>query len=172
MATKKHARPTRKVTDEEVFALHRYFRWADVMRATYEETVVAARSTEGGRKPLAAGQDFDESRVRMMERAFGMPYMSYYHGGLYAVIEGWRRLALSDPTIDQLLKSPNVAKLESYRHGAFHFHPEYFDKKFLGLFHSDEGMDWVRSLRNAFHTWFRANHVVARARAAHSMRNR
>lgn len=31
-------------------------------------------------------------------------FMSYWYGGLYVVIEGWKELGLHDPEIDQLIE--------------------------------------------------------------------
>ena len=47
--------------------------------------------------------------------------MSLWYGGLYVVIEGWKELGLSDPHVDDLLRSSNVELLKRYRHGTFHF---------------------------------------------------
>jgi hypothetical protein len=41
-------------------------------------------------------------------------FMSYWYGGLYVVVEGWRELRLSDPKIDALLTSQNVNLLKRY----------------------------------------------------------
>jgi hypothetical protein len=74
-------------------------------------------------------------------------YMSYWYGGLYVVIEGWRVLKLTDPAIDALLQSPNVKLLREYRNGTFHFQRSYLSDKFTGLF--AKGIDvaaWVRAL--------------------------
>ena len=57
-------------------------------------------------------------------------FMSYWYGGLYAVIEGWQELGLTDPTIDRLLESPNVELLRRYRNGVFHYQMTYFDDRF------------------------------------------
>ena len=47
-------------------------------------------------------------------------YLSLWQATLYIVVEGWRKLALSDETIDRLLLSPNVEALKLHRHGTFH----------------------------------------------------
>ncbi len=45
------------------------------------------------------------------------PYMSYWYSGAYAVVEGWWELGLSDPTVDDLLRSPNVDLLRRIGEG-------------------------------------------------------
>lgn len=63
------------------------------------------------------------------------------------VVEGWRELGLSEPTVDRLLASSNVDLLRRYRNGVFHFQRDYNDDRFLGFM--TEGTDtvaWVREL--------------------------
>jgi hypothetical protein len=89
-------------------------------------------------------------------------YMSYWYGGLYVVIEGWRGLGLSDEAIEQLLSSPNVELLRRYRNGTFHFQHDYNDKRFAAFM--DEGVnsvEWVRKLNREFGRYF----LIANARA-------
>lgn len=76
--------------------------------------------------------------------------MSYWYGGLYVVIEGWKSLKLHDPKIDQLLKSPNVALLKQYRNGTFHFQKNWFDKKLTDFCGSKDAVPWVDALTDAF----------------------
>ena len=94
-----------------------------------------------------------------------MLYMSYWYGGLYVVIEGWRRLKLSDQVIDTLLNSPNVDLLRRYRNGCFHFQEKYFDDRFLKFI--DEGTDvvwWVRELNQQLGRFFLARPTPTAAR--------
>jgi hypothetical protein len=91
-----------------------------------------------------------------MDRALCDPgiFMSYWYGGLYVVIEGWRELGLTDSTVDRLLKSPNVELLKRYRNGIFHFQKQYFDERFTGFMESKDSVPWVRELNLAFGTYF------------------
>ncbi len=89
-------------------------------------------------------------------------YMSYWYGGLYVVIEGWKRLKLVDVAVDQLLESRNVGLLKRYRHGVFHFQPKYNDKKFLDFIVEGENcVEWIRQLNQEFGRfflqWFNSN---------------
>jgi hypothetical protein len=82
-------------------------------------------------------------------------YMSYWYGGLFVVIEGWRELQLTDPVIDSLLKSKNVDLLRRYRNGVFHFQKNYFDERFIGFMRDGENcVDWVRQLNREFGRFF------------------
>ena len=81
--------------------------------------------------------------------------MSYWYGGLYVVIEGWRDLGLHDDPIDALLGSPNVDLLRRYRNGVFHFQRRYFDDRFIRLMTDGENViTWVRTLNEQFGRFF------------------
>ena len=64
-------------------------------------------------------QEFDRHLAKDTEITDAMVFlasqsglkMALLYGMLYVVIEGWQELGLSDPEIDQLLKSPNVGLL-------------------------------------------------------------
>jgi len=58
--------------------------------------------------------------------------------------------------LDTLLQdSEMVALLERYRHGVFHFHPEYVDDRFLGfLMKGAESARWARDLNREFGRFF------------------
>lgn len=97
----KGRRPRPEPSKGEVIALHRYFVWADRMRVHLDAIPPGTGATEA---------------------LFSHPYLSYWYGGMYVVIEGWQRLGLHDPEVDDLLTSDNVKHLERHRHGAFHYH--------------------------------------------------
>jgi len=81
--------------------------------------------------------------------------MSYWYGGLYVVIEGWRALKIADPVIETMLKSPNVRLLRQYRNGTFHFQKKYLDERFTDLFaKGTDTVAWVRSLNAEFGRYF------------------
>jgi hypothetical protein len=129
---------------EAIAALHRYFIWADRMRLHFFELSSAADAREKAGQP-----------VSVEERLFTYPYMSYWYSAIYVVIEGWTiRLRLSDPAIDELLRSSNVAKIEQHRHGTFHFHPKYFDAKLLAFTTSGDWAAWIEQLHKEFRRWF------------------
>ncbi len=118
--------------------MHRYFIWADRMRVHFDNTL--------------------ENKEKMEKQRFDIDsflYISYWYGGLYVVIEGWKELALQDDAVNSLLDSPNVGILRRYRHGVFHFQKEYYDKRFTEFM--TEGQNcvvWVRQLRKAFSNYF------------------
>ena len=114
----------------EVFALHRYFIWSDEMRKHLETVLL----------------NIGEARPDMLSEAGIRSFlsMSYWYGGLYVVIEGWRELGLHDDAIDRLLESPNVDLLRRYRHGAFHYQREYLDRRFTDFMEPEAGtVQWI-----------------------------
>jgi len=126
----------RGVEPSPLQSLHRYFIWANRMRTHFDEIL-----SRGG---------YDEK----IEFESWL-YMSYWYGGLYVVIEGWRKLQLTDTVIDNLLLHPYVDLLRLYRNGTFHFHQDYHDKKFISFM--KEGGDsaaWIRDLNEQFGRYF------------------
>ena len=82
-------------------------------------------------------------------------YMSYWYGGLYVVIEGWKKLKLLDSRINPLLKSKNVSLLKRYRNGVFHFQENYNDNRFLDFITQGENcVAWIRQLNSEFGRFF------------------
>jgi hypothetical protein len=83
------------------------------------------------------------------------PYLGYWLGSLYVVVEGWKELGFSDPSIDDLLRDEtHVELLRLYRNGCFHYQASYFEKRFVGLWGSDGGLSKARRLQSAFRKWF------------------
>ncbi|MCZ6691052.1 MAG: hypothetical protein O7H41_15800 [Planctomycetota bacterium] len=129
-----------------LWTLHRYFMWSNLLRVKFD--LVAQEM------PPLPEVDRESEVIARFAGEFGM-FMSYFYGSLYVVVEGWREMKLSDPTVEALLKSPNVDLLRKYRNGVFHYQKTYLDKKFHRLW--GEGVDvvnWVRELDDAFSEFF------------------
>lgn len=124
---------------KEVFALHRYFLWADQMREHYYAS-------------LRARDRLDPESV--VDVSFTAPYMSYWYGGLYVVVEGWQELGLVDREIDELLQASYLDLLRRYRNGSFHFQRLYIDQRFVGFVADQGSAEWISRLREAFSRWF------------------
>jgi hypothetical protein len=119
----------------ELMTLHRYFIWANRMRTHFDDILA---------QPLIGTAEIES-----------FLYMSYWYGGLFVVIEGWKALQLSDSMIDGLLASPNVELLRRYRNAVFHFQQDYIDQRFLEFM--TQGIDqaaWVRALNEQFGRYF------------------
>ena len=76
---------------ETIISLHRYFIHANKMRELFYEVLERNKN--------------HETKEFQIESTM---YMSIWYGLLYTVIEGWRRLNLSDEQINNLLQSNNV----------------------------------------------------------------
>jgi hypothetical protein len=138
--------------------------WAHDLRDHYHklmgETPIGELKRTGVPEAKALQRIMSDSRLRglMLAAFYAFPYMSYYYGSMFVVIEGWRRLkhqnsSYRDRDIDALLKSRFVALLERHRHGAFHFTPDYFDKKLLEFVNELESERWLSQLHAAFGRW-------------------
>jgi len=124
---------------QKIFALHRYYLWANFMRTQFEEVLVKSK----------VDKNFDSEGI------YKFMYMSFWYGELYVVIEGWNRLSLTDRTIDALLKeSEMVELLKRYRNGAFHYQSSYYNNRFINLMREDKIVKWIRKLNNALGAYF------------------
>jgi len=63
-------------------------------------------------------------------------------------------LQLSDPKIDELLRSPNADALRLFRNATFHFQKEFFSPKMMHFIGSPDSVPWVRSLTKVFSQFF------------------
>ena len=127
---------------EQLYALHRYFIWGNKMREHFDEKL---RQHPRNKK---------EKNGLEIETIL---YMSYWYGGLYVVIEGWKELSLKDELIDELLRSKNVELLKRYRNATFHYQEEYWSKKFTDFMDSGRNcVKWIRKLNSEFGRYFLA----------------
>jgi hypothetical protein len=137
---------TQEVEFHPVAVLSKYFTWASYMRTQFDKIRPEA---------LETAQWNDSAGIQMFM------FMSFWYATLYTVIEGWRDLRLSDPEIDDLLKSPNVQMLKLYRHGVYHFQDTYFDKKYMPFMNTPGTVPWVRALHEALfrylEEWFKTH---------------
>lgn len=119
---------------DPVVVLSKYFTWAAHFKSQFEE--VLPKLTDTTRWNDSASIDM-------------FMFMSHWYATLYVCIEGWHRLKLSDPEIDQLLSSPNVKMLKAYRHAVYHFQDTYFDQKYMPFMNSRDSVAWVRTVHVA-----------------------
>ena len=125
---------------EQLYALHRYFIWANKMRDHFDNILKITPKT---------------AKYKHKLKIESFLYMSYWYGGLYVVIEGWKCLKLKDFEIDKLLLSLNVGLLRRYRNATFHYQNEYWSKKFTDFMEKGEKcVYWVRKLNKEFGSFF------------------
>lgn len=139
MAGPRKPRRGQEATNRQIFALHRYFIWTGYILHDLQDRMRTATT------------DVERSRNQFLQ-----PYLPYLCAGLFVVVEGWNRLKMSDTTINRLLmNTENLKLLESYRHGVYHFHPEYYDAKFRGFWaRGHEIHNWLIELWKAFDRFF------------------
>jgi hypothetical protein len=140
--------------DTKHVVLHRYFIWADLMRADLDRWI---RSEQKHADPTLDGFTYLVTP--------GGTYMSLWYAALYVVVEGWRELRLKDATIDRLLASGNTDLLRRYRHGVCHFQQGWLDARLEQFFASKDSAAWVRELHSALGAYFLVMYPPERPRA-------
>jgi hypothetical protein len=138
----------------ELIRLHSYFLWSDRMRVCFAYSL---------RKPLVPGhtpiiQDFDQYQ-----------YMAHWYAGMYCVIEGWRKLGLSDARVTKLLRKKGmVDKLRECRNVIYHFQGNVIDDRLTKFISYSGSAQWIHELTKAVGDWFlqRFKVDVEAARAA------
>jgi hypothetical protein len=122
----------------KILTLHRYYIYANLMRTLFDQELAA------GRRPVV----WDEIEPVTV-------YQTYWYAALYVVIEGWQKLRLTDPAIDDLIRSPFVATLKEHRNSTFHFFPKYYDDRRLQfLLGGADSAGWMRGLNQQFGRYF------------------
>lgn len=118
----------------ELYALHRYWIWSNTLRMKFVDSLGTAAEKIANREWFVS-----ENAV----------FMSYWYSSLYAVVEGYKELKLSDPAVDALLESELVDSLRLYRNGTAHFQKHYFSDKFSNLISQNDSAIWATNLCNA-----------------------
>lgn len=137
--------------DESIYALHRYFIWANRMRDHFHQSIEAQ-----GPPPAP-----DDHPAYMAWLIGPFAYVSYWFAALYVVTEGWHKLGLSDSKIDALLDSSYCDLLKRYRNGVFHYQKTYFDRRFRDFIDKgDDIAEWADKVHNEvsryFLEWYRS----------------
>jgi hypothetical protein len=127
-----------RTKEELVPILFRYFMAADLMSQEFDEHLT--------RDPNDSALHDGNPMAFLVSKA-GLK-MCLWYAMLYVVVDGWRLCKLSDPEVDELLKSPNVKLLKQFRDGMFHFQPgQWLPKKLSGFFEpKNKTVEWVRAL--------------------------
>ena len=99
---------------ERFFAWAQYLHWADLHRRRF-----------------LAWEKADDMEANWQLFAL----MSAWYASLWVVVEGWREIPLSDPSVDELLASnPRYLDLlKRYRNGVFHYQPRIGDRRVKDL---------------------------------------
>lgn len=118
-----------KPDDGRVFTLHRYFIWANRLRDHMLETLEQQGPMPDTNPSMS---ESEREATEAAARAWMLPvlfYGSYWHASLHVVVEGWRKLNLTDPAVDNLLDTSFLDHLRKNRNAIFHFQPTYLDDR-------------------------------------------
>lgn len=127
---------------EEIISLHRYWICADRMRLLFYDSL-----KNEGHEPLP-GELYPFSHILIHGGDVGI-FMGAWYSYLYAVIEGYIDLKLSNDAIDKLISSDHANRLKRFRNATFHVQKEWLSPKTLGIFekdHEDDHVVWIRDL--------------------------
>ena len=121
---------------EQILAWARYLYWADLHKRYFDEWMEADHYV---------GTDQNKWEFFAL--------MSSWSASLWVVIEGWEKLSLSDPSVDELIEvAPRyVDLLRRYRNGVCHYQPNLIESRFLDFLGEGEGsVFWTHLLHDAF----------------------
>lgn len=133
------------MTDEEFWALHRYFITADLMRQRFQE-VLHPDLKEGSTEFLKA-----------------QAYLHLWYAALFVVIEGaTEELKIEDPPFGNLYdfekkewKVELLKKLKRYRNAVFHYQKDYLSSKFDDLYNEEDAAAWMRVIHESISDYFK-----------------
>lgn len=125
----------------DLITLHKYYIWANRFRDLMDGALARV------------GPPTAENYREFFVSDAGL-FMSFWYSALYVVIEGYGQLSVSDPRIDELLKSPNTELLRRYRNGVCHFQKDYFDKRFTDFMGQPDTPQWIRAVNLEFGRFF------------------
>ncbi len=144
---------THEASHEKLLTLHRYFVWAGEMHSQLLR--IFMRGNDQRTVPVLRRVMKDIAKMKWPSKSKLDPlrtflYLSYWYASLYVVIEGWNDLGLHDPSVDPLLRSPNVDLLRRYRNAVFHYQGRYYDEKFMTLMRAGQDVAaWTQTLHLA-----------------------
>jgi hypothetical protein len=136
---RRNRRKPRAITDHALVALHKYY-----LRAEYMRGLAGA-----ARDQLVAkygGEALQANGPRTFERFHLEMYIDYWYAGIYAVMEGYEKLALTIPEVEALRENPLFTKLRDYRGGVYHFREKYFDDAIRELPADPASAKWLTDL--------------------------
>src|SRR5689334_9532882 len=129
-----------KTKDQLIPYLHKYFMTASLMAQEFDRHLADPKQHKF--------RDAAEEGMMFLVSKAGLK-MALWYGSLYVVVEGWHEIGMSDPEVDQLLKSPNTKLLKGVRNSVFHFQKYWLDDRLAKFFASTDSVAWVRALTEA-----------------------
>ncbi len=147
MTRTKKTRPTVASPDpgDERATLHLVYARADYLRDRWIE------ASKDGHDAIGLEQ------ASAIESGYGSPiwvYVTLHLASLHTVVEGWRRLSLSDSAIDSALSDTvRLDQLRSLRDGVFHF-GAVNNPAIMNVLTDRAMLDWARTLHHSFGSYF------------------
>lgn len=140
----------------QLLLLYRYFAVADYFR----KQLIAKSSVTDLYALSSRLSRYGESGLGLFFISEPGIYLSYSYATMQIVIEGWKKLGLSDPRVDELLKSPHVESFRRFRNATFHFQKDLVPKKLWEfILGDDESSSWLSDLTDAFSDYFKRNMI-------------
>jgi hypothetical protein len=136
---RRNRRNPRAINDHALVALHKYY-----LRAEYMRGLASA-----ARDQLVAKYGFEALQAngpRRLERFHLEMYIDYWYAGIFAVMEGYEKLALTIPEVEALCENPLYTRLRDYRAGVYHFREKYFDDAIRDLLADPTSGKWLTDL--------------------------
>jgi hypothetical protein len=76
-------------------------------------------------------------------------YLDLWYAGIFAAIEGYEKLGLSDVEVERFRADPLYSKLRAYRGGVYHFREKYFDDDVRAFLSEKKSASWLVNLDTA-----------------------
>jgi hypothetical protein len=103
------------------------------------------------RKQLVSkhGKDALKAGSHSTERFQAEMYLDYWYAGIFAAMEGYEKLGLSNTEVERSRADPLYSKLRAYRAGTYHFREKYFDDDIRCFLTEKQSASWLVNLDTA-----------------------
>jgi hypothetical protein len=145
---RRNRRKARTVTDHAMAALHKYYLRAVHMRDGFYAATKQLAS-KYGKEALKPGS-------HSTERFQAEMYLDHWYAGIFAAMEGYEKLGLSNTEVERLRADPLYSKLRAYRAGTYHFREKYFDDDIRCFLAEKQSASWLVNLDTALGTFLLA----------------
>ena len=128
----------------ELASLHKHWCIADSVKQ-----FISAEVT------IPDGYQIPEALVKAGQLHSRFMRLSVWYALLRVVVEGYRELKLSDPTVDEYLNRVEyVEALRRFRNAMFHYQSDPFSEKLMEFLELQDATEWARGLSSALEAYF------------------
>lgn len=138
---RRNRRKARDVSDHALHALHKYYLRAEHMRGRFREARDRLISKHGIEALKTGAPSTERFQVEM--------YLDYWYAGIFAAMEGYEKLGLTDARVDELRADALYTKLRAYRAGTYHFREKYFDDDIRAFLREKRSASWLVNIDTA-----------------------